>query len=142
MSNWITIKEAKEIYSISDATLRRLSKRLKDENSRHIKYETLKTGHKKVLFSEAFLNKEFRYNSNTQSNYSKNTQSNSSDILQVLRDQLKEKDEQIRLLLQNHDEQIRLLLQNQHEQNVIIQTLQSKTLLLEDKPKKRWWQRG
>lgn len=130
MSNWISIKDAKDIYSISDATLRRLAKRLKDEKSKYIKHETLNTGHKKVLFNESFLNKEFKEKSNSQSNYSKSSQSNYSDIFQMLQDQLKEKDKQIEILLQNN-----------HEQNVIIQTLQSKTLLLEDKPKKRWWKR-
>ena len=133
MSSYITIQEAENRYKKSQATFRRLATKLKGKKTNNIKFEQLSTGHKKILFKLSYLDEIFNYSPsdhNKENDQSFNSSTNNSNVLEILHEQLREKDKQIETLLQRS-----------HEQNVIIQTLQEKTLLLEAPKKKRWWQR-
>ncbi len=133
MNSYITIQEAENRYKKSQATFRRLATKLKGKKTNNIKFEQLSTGHKKIVFNLSYLDEIFNYSSTDQdkeSDHSFNSSMNNSSVLEILHEQLREKDKQIETLLQRS-----------HEQNVIIQTLQEKTLLLETPKKKRWWQR-
>lgn len=144
MNNYLTIEEASVYTEKSLSSIRRLVKELKQNNSKSLKFETLKTGHKKVFISVSFLNIHFNINElnlNDSTNSSMNDSVNSSNedlkdvfinkTLDLLQKELEEKNRQIESLLQR-----------QYETNVILEQLQQKTKLLEvktDKPKKRWW---
>lgn len=133
MSNYITIQEAEVRYKKSQATFRRLATKLKVKKTNNIKFEQLSTGHKKILFKVSYLDELFNYSPsdhNKQNDNSFNSSMNNSSVLEILHEQLREKDKQIETLLQRS-----------HEQNVIIQTLQEKNLLLETPNRKWWWQR-
>ena len=139
MNNYLTIEEASVYTKKSLSSIRRLVKELKQNNSKSLKFEILKTGHKKVFISVSFLNIHFNIN-DLNLNDSTNRLSNSNEdlkdafinkTLDLLQKELEEKNRQIESLLQR-----------QYETNVILEQLQQKTKLLEvktDKPKKRWW---
>lgn len=139
MNNYLTIEEASVYAKKSLSSIRRLVKELKQNNSKSLKFEILKTGHKKVFISVSFLNIHFNINE-LNLNDSTNRLSNSNEqmkdafinkTLDLLQKELEEKNRQIESLLQR-----------QYETNVILEQLQQKTKLLEvktDKPKKRWW---
>jgi hypothetical protein len=94
--NWLTIKEAVNFTGKSESTLRKLSKK----RHKGVKFETLPTGHKKILFSEDFLTIEFG-SGNSSSNSSFNSSFNSSQensAFELLREQLSVKDKQIEFL--------------------------------------------
>lgn len=131
MSNWLTIQEAAAMTAKSESTLRRLAKELKAKKSKAIRFEKLATGHQKILFDSEYLTTHF----NSSMNDSVNSSMNSSDeMLKAMFDTLtKELDEK--------NKQIQSLLERQHEQNVILQTLQERTKLIEAPKKRRWWQR-
>lgn len=136
MENYLSIEQAVEYSNKSISSIRRLIKELKENNSKHLKFEKLKTGHNKVFISIEHLNNHFNINSSDNSSTSNSTNS-SNDIfinktLELLAKELEEKNRQIESLLQR-----------QYESNVIIEQLQKKQLQLEDNItiKKKWWKR-
>lgn len=144
MNNYLTIEEASVYTKKSLSSIRRLVKELKEKNSKSLKFETLKTGHKKVFISVSFLNSHFSINDlnvNNSSNSSLNDSTNNSN--EDLKDAFINKTlELLQKELEEKNRQIESLLQRQYETNVILEQLQQKTKLLEvktDKPKKRWW---
>lgn len=130
MSNYITIQDAVIKYGKSQATLRRIATKLKSKKTTNIRFEPLSTGHKRILFSEQYLDNLFNYSATNQSARSDSSMNNSS-VIEILHEQLKEKDKQIETLLQRS-----------HEQNVIIQTLQEKANLLPSSKKRSFWRWG
>ena len=62
MNNYLTIEEASVYTKKSLSSIRRLVKELKQNNSKSLKFEILKTGHKKVFISVSFLNIHFNIN--------------------------------------------------------------------------------
>lgn len=148
MNNYLTIEEASVYAKKSLSSIRRLVKELKEKNSKSLKFETLKTGHKKVFISVSFLNSHFSIN-DLNVNNSTNSSMNSSlnDSVNSSNEQMKDAfiNKTLDLLqkeLEEKNRQIESLLQRQYETNVILEQLQQKTKLLEvktDKPKKRWW---
>ena len=152
MNNYLTIEEASVYTEKSLSSIRRLVKELKQNNSKSIKFETLKTGHKKVFISVSFLNIHFNINdlnlndsTNSSMNSSMNDSVNSSmnNSNEDLKDVFINKTlDLLQKELEEKNRQIESLLQRQYETNVILEQLQQKTKLLEvktDKPKKRWW---
>lgn len=144
MNNYLTIEEASVYTKKSLSSIRRLVKELKEKNSKSLKFETLKTGHKKVFISVYFLNSHFSINDlnvNNSINSSLNDSTNNSN--EDLKDAFINKTlELLQKELEEKNRQIESLLQRQYETNVILEQLQQKTKLLEvktDKPKKRWW---
>lgn len=148
MNNYLTIEEASVYTEKSLSSIRRLVKELKQNNSKSLKFETLKTGHKKVFISVSFLNIHFNINElnlNDSTNSSMNSSMN--DSVNSSNEQMKDAfiNKTLDLLqkeLEEKNRQIESLLQRQYETNVILEQLQQKTKLLEvktDKPKKRWW---
>ncbi len=140
MENYLSIEQAVEYSNKSISSIRRLIKELKENKSKHLKFEKLKTGHNKVFISIEYLNNHFNINSSDNSSTSNSTNSsmnNSNDIfinktLELLAKELEEKNRQIESLLQR-----------QYESNVIIEQLQKKQLQLEENItiKKKWWKR-
>ena len=140
MENYLSIEQTVEYTNKSISSVRRLVKELKQNKSKHIKLEKLKTGHEKVFISIEYLNDHFNINSssNSSTNDSFNNSTNSSNdtfvnkTLELLAKELEEKNRQIESLLQR-----------QYESNVIIEQLQKKQLQLEEitPTKKKWWKR-
>lgn len=140
MENYLSIEQTVEYTNKSISSVRRLVKELKQNKSKHIKLEKLKTGHEKVFISIEYLNNHFNINSssNSSTNDSFNSSTNSSNdtfvnkTLELLSKELEEKNRQIESLLQR-----------QYESNVIIEQLQKKQLQLEEitPTKKKWWKR-
>ena len=140
MENYLSIEQSVEYSNKSISSIRRLIKELKENKSKHLKFEKLKTGHNKVFISIEYLNNHFNINSSDNSSTSNSTNSsmnNSNDIfinktLELLAKELEEKNRQIESLLQR-----------QYESNVIIEQLQKKQLQLEENItiKKKWWKR-
>jgi len=136
MENYLSIEQTVEYTNKSISSVRRLVKELKQNKSKYIKLEKLKTGHDKVFISIEYLNTHFNINSST--NSSTNDSFNSSNdtfvnkTLELLAKELEEKNRQIESLLQR-----------QYESNVIIEQLQKKQLQLEESTpvKKKWWKR-
>ena len=136
MENYLSIEQAVEYSNKSISSIRRIVKELKENKSKHLKFEKLKTGHNKVFISIEYLNNHFNINSSDNSSTSNSTNS-SNDIfinktLELLAKELEEKNRQIESLLQR-----------QYESNVIIEQLQKKQLQLEENItiKKKWWKR-
>lgn len=136
MENYLSIEQAVEYSNKSISSIRRIVKELKENKSKHLKFEKLKTGHNKVFISIEYLNIQFNINSSDNSSTSNSTNS-SNDIfinktLELLAKELEEKNRQIESLLQR-----------QYESNVIIEQLQKKQLQLEENItiKKKWWKR-
>jgi hypothetical protein len=140
MENYLSIEQSVEYTNKSISSIRRIVKELKENKSKYIKFEKLKTGHNKVFISIEYLNIQFNINSSDNSSTSNSTNSsmnNSNDIfinktLELLAKELEEKNRQIESLLQR-----------QYESNVIIEQLQKKQLQLEENItiKKKWWKR-
>ncbi len=140
MENYLSIEQTVEYTNKSISSVRRLVKELKQNKSKYIKLEKLKTGHDKVFISIEYLNTHFNINSSTNNstNDSFNSSTNSSNdtfvnkTLELLAKELEEKNRQIESLLQR-----------QYESNVIIEQLQKKQLQLEESTpvKKKWWKR-
>ena len=136
MEKYLSIEQSVEYTNKSISSIRRIVKELKQNKSKHIKLEKLKTGHDKVFISIEYLNNHFNINSST--NNSTNESTNNSNYtfvnktLELLSKELEEKNRQIESLLQR-----------QFESNVIIEQLQKKHLQLEENTttKKKWWKR-
>jgi hypothetical protein len=136
MEKYLSIEQSVEHTNKSISSIRRLVKELKQNKSKYIKLEKLKTGHDKVFISIEYLNEHFNINSSTNNSTNEST-NNSSDTfvnktLELLSKELEEKNRQIESLLQR-----------QFESNVIIEQLQKKHLQLEENTttKKKWWKR-
>lgn len=91
--NWYGIKDACKLVGKSESTLRKIAK----TKRKGIKFETLATGHKKILFSDEFLTIEFG-NLNNSFDDSAIIETDSSAILDLLSEQIRIKDEQIKEL--------------------------------------------
>ena len=136
MEKYLSIEQSVEHTNKSISSIRRLVKELKQNKSKYIKLEKLKTGHDKVFISIEYLNEHFNINSSTNNSTNEST-NNSSDTfvnktLELLSKELEEKNRQIESLLQR-----------QFESNVIIEQLQKKHLQIEENTttKKKWWKR-
>lgn len=136
MENYLSIEQTVEYTNKSISSVRRLVKELKQNKSKHIKLEKLKTGHEKVFISIEYLNNHFNINSSFNSSFNNSTNSSNDTFvnktLELLAKELEEKNRQIESLLQR-----------QYESNVIIEQLQKKQLQLEEitPTKKKWWKR-
>jgi hypothetical protein len=134
MENYLSIEQTVEYTNKSISSVRRLVKELKQNKSKYIKLEKLKTGHDKVFISIEYLNNHFNINSSTNDSTSNSTNSSTDTFvnktLELLAKELEEKNRQIESLLQR-----------QYESNVIIEQLQKKQLQLEESTptKKRWF---
>lgn len=90
--NWYGIKEACKLVGKSESTLRKIAK----TKRKGVKFETLPTGHKKILFSDEFLTIEFGdFNNSFNNSATIETHSDSSKMIDILHEQLKAKDVQI-----------------------------------------------
>lgn len=87
--NYLTIKEAVQYTGKSESTLRKLARENKGSKSKGVRFERLKTGHEKILFSSEFLNSYFNSSNNSQ------TTTLEATTLSILHEQLKAKDLQI-----------------------------------------------
>ena len=119
MEKYLSIEQSVEYTNKSISSIRRIVKELKQNKSKHIKLEKLKTGHDKVFISIEYLNNHFNINSSTNNSTNEST-NNSNDTfvnktLELLSKELEEKNRQIESLLQR-----------QFESNVIIEKLQKK----------------
>lgn len=137
-NKYISIKEACEQFNKSISTIRRI---VKEAPKNQLKKEKLKTGHEKVYISSEYLNECFNV-INKESNQREFKSVSNDAYLNSLNEQL----EFLKKQLEEKDKQIESFLQRQYESNVIIERLQQKeqNLLesLENKKKRRWWQRN
>lgn len=125
---WITIKEVCNLTQKSESTVRNLARKLKASDSKNIRLERLKTGHEKILFKLSYVNRELLTIKTVKTNVEK-TPDNVNKFIQILENQLNEKDKQI--------EHLQKSLQ---AQNVIFHNLQESIKLIEaPKKKKRWF---
>jgi hypothetical protein len=126
---WITINEACTKYNKSNSSIRRIVAELKKNDKKKIKV----ADGGKILISIAYLDNHFKVNTNRQNEYSTTNQvNNHSELLELLKNQLAEKDKQIESLIERN-----------RESNILLSQLQSKALQLDEVPgtKKRCWQR-
>lgn len=124
---WLTIKEVRNLTGKSESTIRNLARQLKKIKSKDIKYELLKTGHNKVLFSMKFINSQFLVNKPLKTTVNK-SEGNVNKFIEILEKQLIEKDKQIELLHQNLQ-----------AQNLLLHNLQESIKLIEAPKKKGWF---
>jgi len=124
---WITIKEVCNLTGKSESTIRNLARQLKKTNSKDIKFQQLKTGHNKILFSLKYINSQLLSNKTVERGVNKNSDS-VEKFIQVLEKQLIEKDKQIELLHQNLQ-----------AQNLLLHNLQESIKLIEQPKKKGWF---
>ena len=125
---WITIKEVCNLTQKSESTVRNLARKLKASNSKNIRLETLKTGHDKILFKLSYINSEFLIGKTVKNNVDKPVQ-NVDKFIQIMENQLNEKDRQIESLHQTVQ-----------AQNLMLHNLQESIKLLDaPKKKKRWF---
>jgi len=124
---WLTIKEVCKLTGKSESTIRNLARQLKKIKSKDIKFELLKTGHNKILFSMKYINNSMLINQPLKNTVNKN-EGNVNKIIQILESQLIEKDKQIELLHQNLQ-----------AQNLLLHNLQESIKLIESPKKKGWF---
>ena len=127
---WITIKDVCNLTQKSESTVRNLARQLKTSKSKNIRLERLKTGHEKILFKLSYVNRELLTIKTVKTNVEK-TGENVNKFLQILENQLNEKDKQLESLQQTVQ-----------AQNLLLHNLQESIKLLDaPKKKKRWfWQ--
>jgi prefoldin subunit 5 len=127
---WITIKEVCNLTQKSESTVRNLARKLKASDSKNIRLERLKTGHEKILFKLSYVNRELLTIKTVKTNVEK-TGENVNKFIQILENQLNEKDKQLESLQQTVQ-----------AQNLLLHNLQESIKLLDaPKKKKRWfWQ--
>lgn len=126
--DWITLKECKELTKKSESTLRKLARQLKESKSKNIRFEKLPTGHEKILFKLSFINSSLLISKPFEKKQL-NKESENNKILQILENQLNEKDKQIESLQQTLQ-----------AQNLLLHNLQESIKLIEaPKKKKRWF---
>lgn len=126
--DWITLKECKELTKKSESTLRKLARQLKESKSKNIRFEKLPTGHEKILFKLSFINSSLLISKPVEKKQL-NKESDNNKIIQILENQLNEKDRQIESL---HN--------SLQAQNLLLHNLQESIKLIEaPKKKKRWF---
>ena len=160
---FLSIKDCVSYTSKSESTIKRLVKEVqlsvknKTELSKKIKFELLKTGHRKVLISKTFIEEYFniKNNSTIQDNNLNSSDElfkeyNDMKIIDLITVQLKEKDKQIEQLnsqLKVKDEQIEqlnrsvneLIISQQQSNAILFEGGKSVKLLEQDTRKKSWW---
>ena len=125
---WITIKEVCNLTNKSESTVRNLARKLKASDSKNIRLERLKTGHEKILFKLSYVNSQL-LTIKTVKPIVEKTGENVNKFLQILENQLNEKDKQIESLQQTVQ-----------AQNLLLHNLQESIKLLDaPKKKKRWF---
>lgn len=125
---WISIKDVCNLTQKSESTVRNLARKLKDSNSKNIRLERLKTGHDKILFKLSYVNSQLLTVKPVKTNVEK-TGENVNRFVQILENQLNEKDKQIESLQQTVQ-----------AQNLLLHNLQESIKLIEaPKKKKRWF---
>ena len=125
---WISIKEVCNLTNKSESTVRNLARKLKASNSKNIRLETLKTGHDKIMFKLSYVNSELLIGKTVKNNVDKPVQ-NVDRFIQIMENQLNEKDKQIESLQQTLQ-----------AQNLMLHNLQESIKLIEGpKKKKRWF---
>jgi hypothetical protein len=125
---WISIKEVCNLTNKSESTIRNLARKLKASNSKNIRLETLKTGHDKIMFKLSYVNSELLIGKTVKNNVDKPVQ-NVDRFIQIMENQLNEKDKQIESLQQTLQ-----------AQNLMLHNLQESIKLIEaPKKKKRWF---
>jgi hypothetical protein len=125
---WISIKEVCNLTNKSESTIRNLARKLKASKSKDIRLETLKTGHDKILFKLSYVNSELLIGKTVKNNVDKPVQ-NVDRFIQIMENQLNEKDKQIESLQQTLQ-----------AQNLMLHNLQESIKLIEaPKKKKRWF---
>jgi len=153
---YISIKEASELFSKSLSTIRRT---IKETPLNRLKKEKLKTGHEKIYIELDYLNDYFndQLNPTNQNNYSETNQNNSSNdvLIEQLRSKLESEQYKVKSLeniitilnkeLESKNKQIDSLLQRNYETNILMKSLQEEKIKLdtfENNKKRKWWQRG
>jgi prefoldin subunit 5 len=125
---WITIKEVCNLTQKSESTVRNLARQLKASKSKNIRLERLKTGHDKILFKLSYVNSQLLTIKTVKTNVEK-TGDNVNKFVQILENQLNEKDKQIESLQQTVQ-----------AQNLLLHNLQESIKLIDaPKKKKRWF---
>tara|TARA_R110000868_G_C10954626_1_gene768018 strand:- start:3026 stop:3415 length:390 start_codon:yes stop_codon:yes gene_type:complete len=125
---WITIKEVCNLTQKSESTVRNLARQLKTSKSKNIRLERLKTGHDKILFKLSYVNSQLLTIKTVKTNVEK-TGENVNRFVQILENQLNEKDKQIESLQQTVQ-----------AQNLLMHNLQESIKLIDaPKKKKRWF---
>jgi predicted RNase H-like nuclease (RuvC/YqgF family) len=125
---WISIKEVCNLTNKSESTIRNLARKLKASNSKNIRLETLKTGHDKIMFKLSYVNSQMLIGKTVKNNVDKPVQ-NVDRFIQIMENQLNEKDKQIESLQQTLQ-----------AQNLMLHNLQESIKLIEaPKKKKRWF---
>jgi len=124
---WITIKEVCNLTQKSESTVRNLARKLKDSNSKNIRLERLKTGHDKILFKLSYVNSQMLIGKTVKTNVDKPVQ-NVDKFIQIMENQLNEKDRQIESLHQTVQ-----------AQNLMLHNLQESIKLLDAPKKKKGW---
>jgi prefoldin subunit 5 len=125
---WITIKEVCNLTNKSESTVRNLARKLKASDSKNIRLERLKTGHEKILFKLSYVNSQLLTIKTVKTNVEK-TGENVNKYLQILENQLNEKDKQLESLQQTVQ-----------AQNLLLHNLQESIKLIDaPKKKKRWF---
>lgn len=125
---WITIKEVCNLTQKSESTVRNLARQLKTSKSKNIRLERLKTGHDKILFKLSYVNSQLLTIKTVKPNVEK-TGENVNRFVQILENQLNEKDKQIESLQQTVQ-----------AQNLLLHNLQESIKLIDaPKKKKRWF---
>ena len=124
---WISIKEVCNITNKSESTVRNLARQLKASGSKNIRLERLKTGHDKIMFKLSYVNSQLL---TVKPSGKKTVENNNSDrFVQILENQLNEKDKQIEALQQTVQ-----------AQNLLMHNLQESIKLIDaPKKKKRWF---
>jgi len=153
---YISIKEASELFSKSLSTIRRT---IKETPLNRLKKEKLKTGHEKIYIELDYLNDYFndQLNPTNQNNYSETNQNNSSNdvLIEQLRSKLESEQYKVKSLeniitilnkeLESKNKQIDSLLQRNYETNILMKSLQEEKIKLDtfqNNKKRKWWQRG
>jgi len=125
---WITIKEVCNLTQKSESTVRNLARQLKASGSKNIRLERLKTGHDKILFKLSYVNSQLLTVKPIKEGVNKTTD-NVNRFVQILENQLNEKDKQIESLQQTVQ-----------AQNLLLHNLQESIKLIDaPKKKKRWF---
>jgi hypothetical protein len=160
---FLSVKDSAAYTSKSESTIKRLVKEVqsssknKTQISKKIKFEPLKTGHRKTLISKDLLDDYFDIsNGSTIQNDNLNSSNelfkddNNLKIIDLITSQLKEKDKQIEQLnsqLKVKDEQIEklnksvneLIVSQQQSNAILFESGKSVKLLEQDSRRKSWW---
>ena len=118
---YISIKEAIQLTGKSESTFRNLARKLKESKSKDIKFEKLKTGHDKLLFSLKYINNQFLVSKPIE-NKTSSMDSALLKTIEILENQITKKDEHISNLT-----------------SLLAMEKQEKQLLIEAPKKRRWF---